>query len=230
MSEAIYSSRANANAHIIQITENLTIDKDDTERWTADAAERFIDKFCSHLAACYNESHPGKGMMKLGLDGDNVLTIIKSTNGITPDTILRESKAEAARINACKTAGDPDVTPKIDTRADAKVEADDCHYTIQATIGTKEGSATSLRKSIGNDIVDQVTKHSNGRPKTIDELGLADIFKAITAATKRPTAGEMIKLKTSTLRTVFGCRNSLKNCVECFCKCHLIKMISSWWC
>jgi hypothetical protein len=86
MSEAIYSSRANANAHIIQITENLTIDKDDTERWTADAAERFIDEFRSHLAACYNESHPGKGMMKLGLDGDNVLTIIKSTNGITPDT------------------------------------------------------------------------------------------------------------------------------------------------
>jgi hypothetical protein len=42
MSEAIYSARANANAHIIQITEHLTIDKDDTERWTADAAERFI--------------------------------------------------------------------------------------------------------------------------------------------------------------------------------------------
>ena len=216
MSEAIYSARANANAHIIQITEHLTIDKDDTARWTADAAERFIDEFRSHLAACYNESQPGEGMTKLGLDGDNVLTVIKSTDRITPDTILRESKTEATRINTRKAPGDPDVPPKIETRADAKVEADDRNYAIQATIGTKEGSATSLRKAIGNDIVDQVTKHSDGRPKTIDEWRLANIFKAITAAAKRPTTGEMIKLKTTTLRTVFDFRNSLKNCVERF--------------
>jgi hypothetical protein len=156
-------------------------------------------------------------MTKLGLDGDNVLTIIKSTDRITPDTILRESKAEAARINSRKAAGDPDVTPKIDTRAVAKVEADDRNYAIQATIDTKEGSATSLLKSIGNNIVDQVTKHFDGCPKTINEWRLADIFKAFTAAAKRPTAGEMIKLKTATLRTVFDFRNSLKNCVERFC-------------
>ena len=216
MSEAIYTARANANAHIIQITEHLTLDKDDTGRWTADGAERYIQDFRAQLAACYNESQPGEGMTKLGLDGTNELTSIKSTDRITPDTILRESKAEAARINARLPVGAPEIPPTIETRADAKVEADDRNYAIQATIGTKEGSVTFMRKAVGDDIVDQVTKHSDGRPKTVDDWKLSDLFKAIEAAAKRPTAGEVLTIKTKTLRTLFDFRGSLKTAVERF--------------
>jgi hypothetical protein len=109
--------------------------------------------------------------------------------------------------------------PRIESRrprADTKVEADDRNYAIQATIGTKEGSAIALRKAVGDDIVDQVTKHSDGRPKTVDDWRLADIFNAIEAAAKRPTAGEVLLLKTKTLRTIFDFRGSLKTAVERF--------------
>jgi hypothetical protein len=59
-------------------------------------------------------------------------------------------------------------------------------------------------------------KHSEGRPKTVDNWRLADIFKAIEAAAKHPTAGEVLVLKTKTHRTVFNFRGSLKTAVERF--------------
>jgi len=73
-----------------------------------------------------------------------------------------------------------------------------------------------MRKAVGDDIVDQVTKHSDGRPKTVDDWKLSDLFKAIEAAAKRPTAGEVLTIKTKTLRTLFDFRGSLKTAVERF--------------
>lgn len=207
MSEANYTARANAKANIIALANNITLQRDENGRFTHDAAERFKTLFQLQLGACYNDQQPGEGMRKLIEPGDNVLTTIKSTDRITPDTVLRASKNEADALARATNIAEK---PKIETRADAKVEADDQNYAIQATIGTKEGAAEVISNIVGSDVTDHVLKHADGSPKGVDEYRLSDIFAAVAAAAKRPTEKEMLSLKISALQYRFDWRKSFQ--------------------
>jgi hypothetical protein len=138
MSKANYMARAKAKANILSLAANIFIQRDTNDRYTHDAADLFKNLFILQLGACYNDTQPGKGMCKLADNGNNTLTIIKSTDCITANSILIEAKKEAALL---KWQTNLDKKPRFETCAEAKVEADDCNYAIQATIGTKEGAA-----------------------------------------------------------------------------------------
>jgi hypothetical protein len=47
------------------------------------------------LVSQFNPSDPGKGMVKLLDDGDNILTQIQSTDGITAGSVLKLAKKRA---------------------------------------------------------------------------------------------------------------------------------------
>jgi hypothetical protein len=72
-------------------------------------------------------------MHKLADARNNALTIIKSTDWITAESVLAEAKKNATKFR--KETG-IDEKPQFKTRAEAKVEPNDRNYAIQATIGT----------------------------------------------------------------------------------------------
>ena len=70
---------------------------------------------------------------------------------VTADSVLLATKTATAKLK--KETG-IDEKPQFDTQAEAKVEADDCNYAIQATIGTKEGAAEAIASIVGSAITD----------------------------------------------------------------------------
>jgi hypothetical protein len=183
MSEADYTAWANAIANIISLAASVTIQRDENGRYTHDASERFCNMFLLQLGACYNDTQPGKGMHKLIEAGNNELNVMKSTDRITADSILIKAKRAAADLK--KRTG-MEETPKFESRAEAKVEADDRNYAIQATIGTKEGATEAITSIVGSTITDNVLKHDDGTPKGVDEYSLSELFEAVMSANIAP--------------------------------------------
>ena len=180
---------------------------------THDAAERFKNLFILQLGACYNDTQPGEGMRKLAAAGDNALTVIKSTDRVTADSVLLAAKKAAAKL---KKEASIDEKLQFDTQAEAKVEADDRNYAIQATIGTKEGAAEAIASIVGSAITDNVLKHAEGTPKGVDEYRLADLFDAVSAAAKQPTEKDMLKIKQAVLTYAFDWGKSFQQNMEQF--------------
>jgi hypothetical protein len=223
MSEANYTARANAKANILSLAANISIQCNTNGRYTHDAAECFKNLFILQLGACYNDMQPSEGMHKLADDGNNTHTIIKSTNRVTADSILTEAKKEAALL---KRQTNLDEKPCFETRAEAKVEADDRNYAIQATIGTKEGAAEAITNIVGSDITDNVLKHNDGSPKGVNKYRLTALFQAVAAAAKRPTEKEMVNLKVSTLQFKFDWQKLFQLNMELLCL-HVNKITSN---
>jgi hypothetical protein len=52
------------------------------------------------LISQFNPSNPGKGMEKLLNDGNNMLTLVKSTDAITASYITKKAKNRADKLTA----------------------------------------------------------------------------------------------------------------------------------
>ncbi len=69
------------------------------------------------LISQFNPSNPGKGMEKLLDDGDNRLTLVKSTDAITASYVVKEAKNRADTLTASTSKT---VLPSITSRAEAQ--------------------------------------------------------------------------------------------------------------
>ncbi len=81
--------------------------------------------YCKKALGCvlisqFNLSNPGKGMEKLLDDGNNLLTLVKSTDAITASYIVKKAKNRADKLTASigKT-----ILPSITSQAEAQEEA-----------------------------------------------------------------------------------------------------------
>jgi len=87
MSKANSMARANAKANILALAGTLSLQQSDHGRDTHNAADCFQNLFLLQLGACYNDTQPGECMLKLINAGNNLLTVIKSTNLVTADSV-----------------------------------------------------------------------------------------------------------------------------------------------
>lgn len=131
----------------------------------------------------------------------NALTRIKSTNIITTDIVLTESKWVAAKV---KVDTGKDVPATFTTCADAKEEANSHNYTIQATISTKQGMAKAISNILGMEVNDQILSNIDGSLKGIDEFLLYEIIHVVHDGSMRPTKHDIISLLTATIRFEFN--------------------------
>ncbi len=96
MSEANYIARVNAKANILTLAANMAIQCDANGNYAHNAAIRFKNLFILQLGTCYNDTQPGESMRKLADDGNNSLTVVKSTDCVTAETVLLKAKKAAA--------------------------------------------------------------------------------------------------------------------------------------
>ncbi len=72
------------------------------------------------LISQFNPSNPCKGMEKLFNDGNNLLTLVKSTDVITAGSIINAAKKRADKLTALTSKT---VLPSITAQAEAQEEA-----------------------------------------------------------------------------------------------------------
>jgi hypothetical protein len=92
MAEACYTARANTKQRVLDGINKLTLQTNEHRQYMYDAI-LLIQKGIQHvLVSQFNPSEPGKGMVKLLDNGDNILKQVQSTNAITAGFVLKSAK------------------------------------------------------------------------------------------------------------------------------------------
>jgi hypothetical protein len=136
----------------------------------------------------------------------NSLTSIKSTDCITTDSILRDATAAAVAA----AGGKADAVQTKFTRSEARDEADSQNYSIQATIGVKEGVAEGITQLVGSAITDQILKNVDRTPKNIDEYHLYELIQAVRNGAIRPEHHNILRLAMTMLDFQFDWRKKIQ--------------------
>ncbi len=84
------------------------------------------------LICQFNPSNPGKAMEKLRNNGNNLLTLVKSTDVITASYVVKEAKNRADELIASTSKT---VLPSTTSQAEAQEEADQLNVINQLVIG-----------------------------------------------------------------------------------------------
>ncbi len=98
MVEACYTARATTKQQVLDGINKLTLQTNKHGQNTHNAI-LLLEKGIQHvLVSQFNPSDPGKGMVKLLGDGDNILTRLQSTYAITAGPVLKSAKKRADKL------------------------------------------------------------------------------------------------------------------------------------
>ena len=153
MAEACYTARATTKQQVLDGINKLTLHTNEHGQYTHDAILLIQKGIQRVLVSQFNPSDPGKGMVKLLDDGDNILTRVHSTDAITAGSVLKSAKK---RANKLSTMTGITVLPTFTTQTEAQEEADRLNIINQSVIGAKEGVVETRSKLVRSDITDAV--------------------------------------------------------------------------
>jgi hypothetical protein len=95
MAEACYTARATTKQQVLNGVNKLTLQTNKHGQYMHDAI-LLLQKGIRHvLISQFNPSNPGKGMKKLLDDGNNLLTLVKSTDAITANYVIKTGKEQS---------------------------------------------------------------------------------------------------------------------------------------
>jgi len=143
------------------------------------------------IVSQFNPSDPGKGMVKLLDDGDNILTRIQSTDAITAGSVLESAMKRADEL---LTTTGKTILPTFTTRTEAQEEADRLNVINQSKIVTKEDVVEAVSKLVGSDITDAILRTADGSNfKSIDDYTLYKVMKVAIHGADRPTTNDVLE-------------------------------------
>ncbi len=159
MAEACYTARATTKQQVIKGIGKLTLQTNEHGQYMYDAILLLQNGIHCIFVSQFNPSNPGKGMAKLLEDGSNLLTIVKLTNAITANSVLKAAKNIA---DAASKAASTTIAPAITLRLEAQEEANCLNVINQSVIGAKESIVETVTKLVGSDITNAVLQTANG--------------------------------------------------------------------
>jgi hypothetical protein len=171
--------------------DKLTLQTNKHGQFTHDAI-LLLQKGIQHvLVSQFNPSDPGKGMVKLLDDGNNILTQIQSTDASTAGSVLKSSKK---RTDELSTTTGKTILPTFTTRTEAQEEADQLNVINQSVIGAKEGVVEAVSKLVGSDITNAILRTADGSDfKSIDDYTLYEVMKVAIDGADRPTTNDVLE-------------------------------------
>jgi hypothetical protein len=191
MAEACYMARATTKQQVIKGIGKLTLQTNKHGQYTHDAILLLQKGISCVLKSQFNPSNPVKGMAKLLKDGLNLLTIVKSTNVITANLVLKAAKNKA---DAASKAASTTIAPAITLRLVAQVEADHLNVINQLVIGAKGGVVKAVTKLVGSNITDAVLRAANGsNHKSIDDYTLFAVMAAAIDGANQPSTTDVLE-------------------------------------
>ena len=160
--------------------DKLTLQTNKHGQFTHDAILLLQKSIQRVLVSQFNPSDPGKGMVKLLDDGDNI-----STDASTAGSVLKSSKKRTDKLS---TTTGKTILPTFTTRTEAQEEADQLNVINQSVIGAKEGVVEAVSKLVGSDITDAILRTADGSDfKSIDDYTLYKVLKVAIDGADRPT-------------------------------------------
>jgi hypothetical protein len=191
MAEACYTARATTKQQVLDGVNKLTLQTNKHGQYTHDAIFLLQKGVLRVLISQFNPSNSGKGMEKLLNDGDNLLTLVKSTDAIMASYVIKEAKKRADELTASigKT-----VSPSITAQAEAQEEADPLNVINQSVIGTKEGVVEAITKLVGSKVTNTILRTAAGSDhKNIDNFMLFEVMKSAIDGADQPSTNNMLE-------------------------------------
>jgi hypothetical protein len=174
MAEACYMARSTTKQQVLDGINKLTLHTNEHGQYTHDAILLIQKGIQRVLVSQFNPSDPGKGMVKLLDDGDNILTRVQSTS-ITAELVLKSAKK---RADALSTTTGKTILPTITARTEAQEEANRLNVINQSVIGAKEGVVEAVSKLVGSDIINAILQTVDGSDfNSIDDFTLYEVMK-----------------------------------------------------
>jgi hypothetical protein len=102
--------------HVLDGVNKLTLQTNKHGQYMHDAILLLQKGIRRVLISQFNPSDPGKGMEKLLKDGNNLLTLVKSTDAITASYMIKKGKNLADKLSA---STGKIILPSITSRAEA---------------------------------------------------------------------------------------------------------------
>ena len=149
MAEACYMARSTTKQQVLDGINKLTLHTNEHGQYTHDAILLIQKGIQRVLVSQFNPSDPGKGMVKLLHNGDNILTRVQSAS-ITAKLVLKLAKK---RADALSTMTGKTILPTITARTEAQEEANRLNVINQSVIGANEGIVKAVSKLVGSDII-----------------------------------------------------------------------------
>lgn len=207
--EAVYTARAVTKGQVLTGVGKHHFTTTSEGQYHLDAIMSLFKHITDVLGKQFNAGDPGFGMRKLTEKGPNALTIIKTTDAITIESILAESAAAARRISS-------DAVPAITNRPDAQEEADRRNMNNQAVIGAKEGVIEATTAHVGSDITDTILRAADGSNdlKNIDDVSIYELFQVAIAAADRPATKTVLDKVIEVIAFRFDFRKKISVNVE----------------
>ncbi len=146
MAEACYMAQATTKQQVLDGINKFTLQTNEHGQYTHDAILLIQKGIQRVLVSQFNPSDPGKGMVKLLDDGNNILTRAQSTNAIMAGSVLKLAKK---RANELSTTTGKTVLPTFTTQTEAQEEADRLNVINKSVIGAKEGVLKAVSKLVG---------------------------------------------------------------------------------
>ena len=214
MSE-VYAARSVARKHIVEQCENCNLKKNSNGLYNHDDIVKVQETIAGKLNEVFLDHDSGLGMIKLLDSKDNEINLVTTNQMISADSVINKAKKEASVATAAakrKDKGAEDVEPTITKREDAKREAERQNITNQTIVGTKEGVIEILKRLVGGDILDTVTKTADAsRDKSIDEYKLHDVFQLAYDNAVRPEVDDVLEMLTEMYQYDFDFRKPIKH-------------------
>ena len=181
MAEACYTARATTKQQVLDGIDKLTLQTNEHGQYTHDAILLLQKGIQCVLVIQFNPSDPGKGMVKLLDDGDNILTQVQLTDAITAGSVLKLAKKRAVDLS---TTTGKTILPTFNTQTKAQEEANRLNVINQIVIGTKEGVVKAVSKLVSSDITDAILQTPDGSDhKSINDFTLYEVMKVAISLT-----------------------------------------------
>jgi hypothetical protein len=181
MAEACYTARATTKQQVLDGVNELTLQTNKHGQYMHDAILLLQEGIRRVHISQFNPSNPGKGMEKLLDGGDNLLTMVKSTDAITASYVVKEATNRADELTASTSKT---VLPSIASQVEAQEEANQLNVINQSVIGAKEGVVEAIAKLVSSNVTDVILRTAKGSDhKSIDNFTPFEVMKlAINSA------------------------------------------------
>jgi hypothetical protein len=182
MAEAFYTALLNR-------MNKLTLQTNEDGQYTHDAILLLQKGIWRVLISQFNPSDRCKGMEKLLNDGNNLLTLVKSTDAITDRSVIKAVKKRADELTA--TTGKT-ILSSINAQTEAQEEVDLLNVINQLVISAKEGVFEAITKLVVSNVTDATLQTADGsNHKSIDEFTLYKGMKVAIDSANQPSTNDV---------------------------------------
>jgi hypothetical protein len=192
MAEACYVALATTNQQVLNGINKWTLQTNKHGQYTCVAILLFQKGIQRILDSQFNQSNPGKGMIKLLNDGNNILVRVKSTDAIMAGSVIKSAKKGADILS---TTTGKTILPTFTEQTKAQEEANQLNLINQSVIGAKEGVVKAGSKLVGSNITNAILRMADGSDhKSIDSFMLYKVMKKVAInGADRPSMNDVLE-------------------------------------